>query len=129
MLAVQKPYGTWASPVSAQVVAAQGLRLGSVAVDGDEIYWLEGRPSEGGRNVLVRRTADGRHTDLAPPGFNVRTRVHEYGGGAYVVADGAIYFSNFADQRIYRIGGGSKKQDPPQQPPPPNPQKPAGHRL
>jgi dipeptidyl aminopeptidase/acylaminoacyl peptidase len=112
VLAVQKAYGTWPSPISAQVVAAQGLRLGAVAVDGDEIYWLEGRPSEGGRSVLVRRSADGRHADLTPPGFNVRTRVHEYGGGAYLVVGGEIYFSNFADQRIYRIGG-SKAQDPP----------------
>ncbi|HLG57771.1 MAG TPA: prolyl oligopeptidase family serine peptidase [Vicinamibacterales bacterium] len=109
---MQQAYGTWASPISAQVVAAQGLRLGAVSVDGDEIYWLEGRPSEGGRSVLVRRSRDGRHSDLTPPGFNVRTRVHEYGGGAYLVVNGEIYFSNFADQRIYRSGG-SKKQDPP----------------
>ena len=103
---MQKAYGTWPSTITAQVVASQGLRLGSVAVDGDDIYWLEGRPSEGGRNVLVRRSADGRRTDLTPPGFNVRTRVHEYGGGAYLVSSAEIYFSNFGDQRIYRIGAG-----------------------
>ncbi|HEY7189491.1 MAG TPA: prolyl oligopeptidase family serine peptidase [Vicinamibacterales bacterium] len=97
-----KPYGTWPSPLSAQIVATQGLRLGSVALDGDDIYWVEGRASEAGRNVLVRRTADGRISDVTPPGFNVRTRVHEYGGGAYVVANGEIFFSNFSDQRIYR---------------------------
>jgi dipeptidyl aminopeptidase/acylaminoacyl peptidase len=112
---VIKPYGTWPSPLSAQIVATQGLRLGSVAVDGDDIYWVEGRASEAGRNVLVRRTADGRISDVTPSGFNVRTRVHEYGGGAYVVANGEIFFSNFSDQRIYRsvssAGGGSK--DPP----------------
>jgi len=112
---VIKPYGTWPSPLSAQIVATQGLRLGSVAVDGDDIYWVEGRASEAGRNVLVRRTADGRISDVTPPGFNVRTRVHEYGGGAYVVANGEVLFSNFSDQRVYRsvtsTDGGSK--DPP----------------
>jgi dipeptidyl aminopeptidase/acylaminoacyl peptidase len=108
VLPVQKAYGTWVSPISAQVVAAQGLRLGAVSVDGDDIYWLEGRPTEGGRSVLVRRSPDGRHTDLTPPGFNVRTRVHEYGGGAYLVVNGEIYFSNFADQRIYRVGGSNR---------------------
>jgi dipeptidyl aminopeptidase/acylaminoacyl peptidase len=85
------------------VVASQGLRLGYVAVDGDDIYWLEGRPQEGGRNVLVRRAADGTTVDVIPAGFNVRTRVHEYGGGAYVVAGGVAYFSNFSDQRVYRV--------------------------
>jgi dipeptidyl aminopeptidase/acylaminoacyl peptidase len=113
---VLKPYGSWPSPISAQIVAAQGLRLGSVAVDGGDVYWVEGRPVEGGRNVLVRRSADGRISDVTPAGFNVRTRVHEYGGGAYVIGDGEIYFSNFSDQRIYRIhsslNAGSKEQDP-----------------
>ena len=100
---MQRPYGTWPSPLSAEIVAAQGLRLGGVAVDGDDIYWLEGRPSEGGRTVLVRRTPDGRTVDVTPPPFYVRTRVHEYGGGAYVVDRGDVYFSNFTDQRIYRV--------------------------
>lgn len=100
------PYGTWRSPITAAVVAAQGLRLGYPSIDGDDIYWLEGRPHEGGRNVLVRRAPDGTTTDVTPAGFNVRTRVHEYGGGAYLVADGLVYFSNFADQRVYRLSSG-----------------------
>jgi dipeptidyl aminopeptidase/acylaminoacyl peptidase len=98
-----KPYGTWPSPISAQTLAAQGLRLSGVSVSGDDIYWIEGRPAEGGRNVLVRLAADGRRLDLTPAGFNVRTRVHEYGGGAYLVDGATVYFSNFADQRVYRI--------------------------
>jgi hypothetical protein len=111
---VNKPYGTWPSPISAEAVATQGVRLGSVAVDGDDVYWLERRPNEGGRSVLERRRVDGRHEELTPQGFNVRTRVHEYGGGAYIVAGGQIYFSNFSDQRVYRGGlsAGSKEQDP-----------------
>jgi dienelactone hydrolase len=103
-VALVAPYGTWTSHISATTVAEQGLRLGFVAFDGDDVYWLEGRPQEGGRNVLVRRRADGTLTDLTPPDHNVRSRVHEYGGGAYVVSNGVVYYSNFADQRIYRIG-------------------------
>ena len=99
---MQKAYGTWPSPITAQTVAAQGLRLSYVAVDGDDIYWIEGRPHEAGRNALVR-LRNGRIEDVTPSDFNARTRVHEYGGGAYVVAAGVVYASNFADQRIYRI--------------------------
>jgi dipeptidyl aminopeptidase/acylaminoacyl peptidase len=97
-----RPYGTWSSPISAQIVAAQGVRLGAVALDGDDVYWIEGRPHEGGRNVLVRRRPDGSTVDVVPADFNVRSRVHEYGGGAYVVSRGVVYFSNFADQRLYK---------------------------
>ena len=128
---MQRPYGTWPSPISAEAVAAQGVRLGSVTVDGDDVYWLERRPNEGGRSVLVRRRADGRLEELTPQGFNVRTRVHEYGGGAYIVASGQIYFTNFSDQRIY---AGSQEQDPAyavtkQDPPYAVPVTPAGDRF
>ena len=99
---MQKAYGTWPSPITAQTVAAQGLRLSYVALDGDDIYWIEGRPHEAGRNALVR-LRNGRIEDVTPSDFNARTRVHEYGGGAYVVAAGVVYASNFADQRVYRI--------------------------
>ena len=99
----QKAYGTWASPITAATVAAQGIRLSSVSVDGDDIYWIEGRPQEGGRNVVVRRLPDGSTADATPADFNARTRVHEYGGGACLVSGGVIYASNFSDQRLYRI--------------------------
>src|SRR5215203_2758151 len=95
--------GSWPSPISAEMVAAQGVRLGAPSVDGEDIYWLEGRPAEAGRTVLVRRTPDGRTRDAIPPEFNVRTRVHEYGGGAYVVGSGVAWFANFADQRWYQV--------------------------
>ena len=104
------PFGTWKSPITAQTVAAQGLRLGFPALDGDDIYWLEGRPQEGGRNVLVKRSLDGTITDVTPRDHNVRTRVHEYGGAAYVVSKSFIYYSNFADQRLYRIIGSGTPQ-------------------
>src|SRR5262245_4076352 len=106
----QKPtaaYGTWASPLTAARVAAGAIRLDQIQLDGDDVYWIEGRPSEGGRNVIVKRTPDGVTSDVTPPAFNVRSRVHEYGGAAYAVHRGAVYFSNFSDQRWYRQAAGS----------------------
>jgi dipeptidyl aminopeptidase/acylaminoacyl peptidase len=95
-------YGEWPSPLSAARATAGAVRLGQIALDGADLYWLEGRPSEDGRQVLVRLLPDGRRDDVSPPGFNVRTRVHEYGGAAYTVRQGWIYGSNFADQLLYR---------------------------
>ncbi|RQH24871.1 S9 family peptidase [Okeania hirsuta] len=95
------PYGSWKSPITADLIVAGTIGLSSLAIDGEDVYWIEGRPSEGGRNVIVCHTPDGQTTDITPPPFNVRTRVHEYGGGAFLVTDGRIYFSNFADQRLY----------------------------
>jgi dipeptidyl aminopeptidase/acylaminoacyl peptidase len=95
-------YGTWKSPLTAARVTAGSLRFDHLVVDGDDLYWVEGRASEGGRNIVVRRTSDDKILDLTPAGFNVRTRVHEYGGAAYTIHDGTIYFSNFDDQRLYR---------------------------
>ncbi|MBD3882294.1 S9 family peptidase [Phormidium tenue FACHB-886] len=102
MTRLQSPYGSWKSPITSDLIVAGTVRLGELELDGDTIYWSEGRPSEGGRNVVVSCTADGQTRDITPPPFNVRTRVHEYGGGAYLVADGVIYFCNFVDQRLYR---------------------------
>ena len=99
----QRRCGTWPSPITARLAAAQGLRLSAPAVSGGAVYWIEGRPREGGRNVLVRRAADGSVRELTPPIFNVRTRVHEYGGGAYLAYGDTVIFSNFADQRLYRL--------------------------
>jgi len=96
------PYGSWPSPLSAARVTAGALRLDQIHLDGRDVYWLEGRASEGGRNVIVRRTPDGGTTDVTPAGFNVRSRVHEYGGAAYTVHNGTIFFSNFSDQRVYQ---------------------------
>jgi dipeptidyl aminopeptidase/acylaminoacyl peptidase len=93
------PFGSWRSPVSASLVAGGRVGLDALQVDGQDLYWLEGRPSEGGRYALVRNGAE-----ATPATFNVRTRVHEYGGGAYVAHGGTVYFSNYADQRLYRDG-------------------------
>jgi dipeptidyl aminopeptidase/acylaminoacyl peptidase len=97
------PCGTWKSPVTADLIVAESIGLAGLAADGDDIYWLEMRPSENGRYVLVRRTPDGSTTDLTPPPFNVRSRVHEYGGGSFLVSGGRIWTVHFDDQRIYEI--------------------------
>jgi dipeptidyl aminopeptidase/acylaminoacyl peptidase len=95
-------YGSWKSPIQANLVVAGSLSLGELRLDGDRLYWSEGRPTERGRTVIVYPDPDGTVVDVTPTPLNVRTRVHEYGGGAFIVADGIVYFSNFADQRIYR---------------------------
>jgi dipeptidyl aminopeptidase/acylaminoacyl peptidase len=97
------PFGAWASPITAALAASGIVRLTGVALDGDDVYWNEGRPAEGGRNVVVRRQASGAVADATPPPFNVRSRVHEYGGGAFAVRDGVLFFVHDADQRIWRL--------------------------
>ncbi|TMA53000.1 MAG: S9 family peptidase [Deltaproteobacteria bacterium] len=104
------PYGSWKSPITSELIVSATIGLGQVALDGEDVYWIEMRPTEGGRNVIVRRTPDGRTTDVTPSPFNVRTRAHEYGGGAFVVRDGTIYFAHFADQRLYRQAGDAAPQ-------------------
>ncbi len=103
-------YGTWRSPITADLILAGSIGLGTVAVDGDTLYWLESRPSEKGRNVLVKYASNGQHQDLTPAPFNVRTRVHEYGGGSFLIANGITYFSHFADQQIYYQTDGKEPQ-------------------
>ncbi len=102
--AASLPYGSWPSPISTDLLTGGSVGLSSPYADGGSLYWLESRPSEQGRTVLIRFT-DGETTELTPPPFNVRSSVHEYGGGAYAVADGVVVFSNFADGRLYVIDG------------------------
>jgi len=103
----EAPYGTWRSPISAEMVSGGGMFLTQPHLRDGTTYWLEHRPSQGGRAVLVRAVPFSEPEDVTPPGFNVRTTVHEYGGGAYLIHDGAAYFSEFADQRLYRQEPGS----------------------
>ena len=105
------PYGSWKSPITTDLILAGTIRLGQIAVDGSDLYWTEGRPAEGGRNVVVRRTGGSKkNEDITPAPFNVRTRVHEYGGGAFAVHEGVVTFSNFADQRLYQQHPGGEPQ-------------------
>jgi dipeptidyl aminopeptidase/acylaminoacyl peptidase len=104
------PFGTWASPITADMTVASSVRLGEIQLDGDDTYWIESRPEEKGRSVIVKRDAQGNTTDVNPAPFNARTRVHEYGGGAYTVHSRVVYFSNFDDNRVYRVETGSQPQ-------------------
>ncbi len=106
----EAPHGSWESPISAELISTEGRRIIEAVVDGEDIYWTEMRPAENGRYVIVRRSPDGQTTDVTPSPFNARTRVHEYGGAAFVVSNGAIYFSNFDDQRLYRHSHGTNPQ-------------------
>ncbi len=99
---LQAPFGSWKSPITADTIVADSLGLGQVALDGAEICWSEMRPIERGRNAIVR-FHDGRIEEVLPDPYSARSRAHEYGGGAFNVADGVVYFCNDADQRIYRI--------------------------
>ncbi|MDT7551875.1 MAG: hypothetical protein QOI16_411 [Pseudonocardiales bacterium] len=118
------PYGSWPTPFTSELVVADAVRLGELAVDGDAVVWAEGRPSEGGRTQLVRRGADGVCVDLLPDGLNARTAVHEYGGAAWWVRDGVVWFTNWADQRLYRLEQGAEPQ-----PLTPEPATPRGDRF
>ena len=102
------PYGSWRSPLSSEVIVRGVVGLTEIVIDGEDVYWLESRPGEGGRNVVVRLRPDGGIEDVTPQPFNARTRVHEYGGGGFTVDEGKVYFSNFADQRIYRLVPGGE---------------------
>jgi dipeptidyl aminopeptidase/acylaminoacyl peptidase len=113
------PYGSWASPITSDLVAAEAIRLDQVALMGDTVYWTESRPEKQGRTFLYRSVAGGEPERVTPDDenrFNVRTRVHEYGGGAFAVDGGTVYFSNFGDQRLYRQEGGGPPR--PISPPP-----------
>src|SRR3954469_21144133 len=97
------PTGSWPTPITSELVVRAAARLGEVAVDGDDVWWSESRPTEGGRSGIVRPSADGTRTDVLPPPWNARTRVHEYGGGAWAVSGGTLWFTEFSDQRLYRL--------------------------
>ena len=90
------------------MVAQAGVRLSAPWIEDGTVWWLEGRASEAGRVVLVRRDSDGTQADVVPAGFNVRTSVHEYGGGAYCIHRGTAFVSNFDDQRLYRVDPGAQ---------------------
>ncbi len=102
------PYGTWSSLITAEMVARAGTRLSAVWLGPGTTWWLEGRPAEKGRVVLMKTEPGGDSVDVVPTGFNVRTMVHEYGGGAYCVHGETVFCSNFDDQRLYRVDAGTE---------------------
>jgi dipeptidyl aminopeptidase/acylaminoacyl peptidase len=96
-------YGSWKSMITSELVSSSSIRFdGYIEIAGDDIYWIEMRPAEAGRYVLVRCSGDGTASDVNPKPYNARTRVHEYGGGACLIDRDTVYFSNFSDQRIYQ---------------------------
>jgi dipeptidyl aminopeptidase/acylaminoacyl peptidase len=122
-MAETAPFGSWRSPITAELVAHAGTRLSEPLLSADgAAWWLEGRPAEGGRTVLVRRGRGGEPEDVTPEGFYVRTRVHEYGGGSWLLHGETVFFSNFDDQRLYR-------QDPGKSPLPITPDPPVAAGL
>ncbi|MGH2550312.1 MAG: S9 family peptidase, partial [Thermomicrobiales bacterium] len=97
------PYGSWRSPIDATTVVAAGIGLSEPQIDGETVYWLEARPSEGGRSAIVVKAPGADPVDLLPTPWNARTRVHEYGGASYSVKNGVVVFSNDLDGRLYRV--------------------------
>ena len=94
-------FGSWKSPITSDLIVSKNIGIGSIAIDRQNIYWLEKRPQEKGRNSLVAYL-DGQEKNLTPAPLSVRTKVHEYGGGAYAIAGDTVYFSNYEDSRIYQ---------------------------
>ena len=122
-MTVTAPYGSWESPITIPMLSEAGTPLREVATDGGDLYWIESRATEGGRQVIVRCDRHGDTADMTPADFNARTRAHEYGGGSYAVRDGVLIACSFDDQRVYRIDEGVAT------PITPEPKLPAGDRY
>jgi dipeptidyl aminopeptidase/acylaminoacyl peptidase len=106
MAKTRLPFGSWPSPISAASAAKASRRFGCLTADGAVVYWTQSRPEQGGRQVIMRALPDGRSEEVLEQPFSARSRVHEYGGGEFLVADGVIYFVNDSDQQIYRLEPG-----------------------
>lgn len=105
-------FGSWLSPITADLVVTGTVRLKTPICDQGNVYWNEMRPNEGGRNVIVKMLPTGEKLDVFSAPFNARTRVHEYGGGEFLVSNGVVYFSNFSDQRIYKVDTNNSDSSP-----------------
>ena len=100
---MEQPYGSWPSAITTELVVEAAVSLGEVAAGDDDIWWSELRPQQAGRVMIVRHEPGGRDVDVLPEGYSARTRVHEYGGGAWWLHDDTLFFANWSDQRLYRI--------------------------
>lgn len=96
------PFGSWPSPITARQLVAGAAGLSEVVADGDDVWFSESRPEEGGRIAIMRWRA-GSIEEITPPEASVRTRVHEYGGGAWWVGDQTLWFVDDSDQRLRRL--------------------------
>ena len=106
------PYGSWRSPIRIEDLVVDQVGLMEPWIDGDDLYWLEARPSEAGRQVLMRVGVDGAAEAIVPESVSVRDRVHEYGGASYTVAGGTVVYSDLADGRLYRLDPGAEAPVP-----------------
>ncbi len=106
------PHGTWRSPITPALLVEQAVRLSTVEVAGDWVYWVESRPAEAGREVIVRTRPGSEPEDVVPDGFSARTQVHEYGGRCYAIHGDTVVFSNWADQRLYTVSPGEGSPRP-----------------
>ncbi len=122
--AARVPFGAWPSPLTIDRVLEAGVSVGEIRVDGGDVWWTESRPSEGGRIAVMHQLAGGTTVEASPDDTSVRTRVHEYGGGAWWVDRGTLFFADWATQRLFRA-------DPGKTPAPITPasQVPAGDRY
>ena len=102
------PFGSWPTPITSELVVRAAAAPATVQVDGDDVWWGERRPEEGGRTQIVRRAGTARPSDVLPEGWNARTAAHEYGGGAWWVRAGTLWFASWADQRLYRLEPGGE---------------------
>lgn len=106
------PYGSWPSPLSADVLVSHTVSLGELRSGLDDLWWSELRPAEQGRVVIVRHRPGGDTVDVLPEGYSARTRVHAYGGGAWWLHDDIVFFANWDDQRLYRLDPGDAAPHP-----------------
>ncbi len=105
---VRRACGSWSTPITAGLVVQQASAVGAIALDGDAVYWSEMRPHEGGRTQVVRKSPGAQPVDVLPLGANARTAVHEYGGGAWWVSDGVVWYVDWADQRLRKVEPGCR---------------------
>lgn len=106
------PYGSWKSPISSRMLVADRVGIGQAWLDGGDIYWSETRPQEGGRQTVMRMSNDGAAEELLPPPWNARSRVHEYGGAAFIASERTLFFSDFRDGRLHRLDPGTERPQP-----------------
>ena len=101
-------FGSWKSPITSDLIVSKTIGIDNIAIDRHNIYWLEKRPQEKGRSLIVGYFPERGTQEVTPAPFSVRSKIHEYGGGAYTIEENTIYFSNYADGRIYRqvVGSG-----------------------
>jgi dipeptidyl aminopeptidase/acylaminoacyl peptidase len=123
------PYGSWPTPITSELVVRSARLPSGIGSDGDDIWWSESRPEEGGRTAILRLGADGSRTEILPAPWNARTGVHEYGGGAWWVRGGVVWFADWTSQRLHRLAFDGDPNDLDPEPITPEPAVPRGLRY